>query len=490
MSEQPKLNIFVSSTSEDLRDYRAVARNVILNLGCHPVMMEHFGAGTEPTIVTLRRKLDECDLVLLLSAFRRGAVPTPAQGGTGVDSFTKLELDYARSKSLPVVALLANDTWPGRLWEPEQEAREWVDRFRRDLNQAADFFDYEQVTSREEERFPGFRAKVTRALLTHLQDLQAKKLAIRIGPTTLAPHFFSTARDALVEGEAVPFVGLTLYGTGPLSAGALARALLEKMPPSRWGADPPRPTGEVFPSLATDAEYRERWIRSRDAFLREFGAAIEAQAAVLPLPRLYQLLCQVEPLPLVVSATYDMLLENCFREASRPFVVITHVLRSADRAHDGKILVLREGRESEICVADKVDLRDAGTVIYKPMGSPRLQEELNPDLEIDTVVVTEADHLTFLGRLANQLTQIPPAVVRLLRRRPLLFLGYALDVWQYRLVMQVFQSIGNRGTSSILAVREPDTTFEEIAWDRLSADLIRLEPDDFAARVMAQLQPH
>jgi hypothetical protein len=35
--------VFVSSTSEDLKPYRQAAKDVVLDLGLHPEMMEHFG---------------------------------------------------------------------------------------------------------------------------------------------------------------------------------------------------------------------------------------------------------------------------------------------------------------------------------------------------------------------------------------------------------------------------------------------------------------
>src|SRR4051812_9437332 len=86
------LKVFVSSTSEDLRDYRAAARNVVLDLGWQPQMMEHFGASALPTVDVCLEQLEECDLVLLFVAFRRGWVPNQAQGGDDKSSITSLEL--------------------------------------------------------------------------------------------------------------------------------------------------------------------------------------------------------------------------------------------------------------------------------------------------------------------------------------------------------------------------------------------------------------
>jgi hypothetical protein len=124
-------------------------------------------------------------------------------------------------------------------------------------------------------------------------------------------------------------------------------------------------------------------------------------------------------------------------------------------------------------------------VIYRPLGSPLVHDRLNPDDEIDTVVITETDHLTFLGRRENQHMQVPTAFSKPLRR-PLLFLGYGLDVWQYRLVMHVFQAIGGRSQSAhAMAVRRPSSPMEILSWQRLGADVVQLDSNEFARRVMA-----
>ena len=240
-------------------------------------------------------------------------------------------------------------------------------------------------------------------------------------------------------------------------------------------------------SLATYTEYRERFRGSREQFLEHFEKSLDEgikQVGEIPA---YELIVRLDRAPVIVSATYDHVLAQKLTDAGKSFAVATHILRSFDGANDGKMLVVREDGSSEICFADEVDLRDAERVIYKPLGSPFLHRNLDPDLEIDTVVVTETDHLIFLSRLENQYTQIPTAFTRLFQRRPLLFLGYPLDVWHYRLVMQVFQSAGTKGrSSSTLAVRIPDSSMEELAWKRLEADLIRMEPNDFAKMILAE----
>ena len=461
------LNVFVSSTSQDLREYRAVARNVILDLGWHPRMMEHFGASPSPTVDACLQEVEQCDVVLLLVSFRRGWVPRGDQAGNGTDSITALELARARQRRIPVLAMLTSETWPGNLWEDDSDSRAWVKRFRAELNLPAVFFDSEVVSAGESERLPAFRSKVREVLVAY----QARRLQTLASRREEPSHvdYFESACDGLFSGTDVPFISLGIYGTGPLSSQGLVKAFEN-------GAEPDE-------SLATASEYWERVHGSREAFLRHFSKVVREQEQQVATAAVLELLARIPRLPLIVCATFDRLLDQHLSRAGNPPVVISHILRSAESRHDGKILVLRPGAEPEICLADKVNVEPGEAVVYRPLGAPFLHELVDPDLELDTVVVTETDHLTFLRRLENQHTQIPGRLSRLFKRCPLLFLGYALDVWQYRLVMQVFQSVGPRSAQCVTrAVRVAGTPMEEIAWKRLNADVIPMEPNEFAAR--------
>lgn len=61
------------------------------------------------------------NVVLLIQAFRRGEVPSLELGGDGALSFTALEIADAKRLGKPILAFVAEDTWPGRLWEERDE---------------------------------------------------------------------------------------------------------------------------------------------------------------------------------------------------------------------------------------------------------------------------------------------------------------------------------------------------------------------------------
>lgn len=130
--------------------------------------MEHFGADPRPIIQLCREEVARCDLVILIQAWRRGSVPTVEEGGDGTTSITGFEIRAAdggndERRRVPVLAFLADDEWPGKLWEMDADARGWVDGFRRGLNRSAKFFKWESGTD-----LPAFRSLVREQLALHL----------------------------------------------------------------------------------------------------------------------------------------------------------------------------------------------------------------------------------------------------------------------------------------------------------------------------------
>ncbi len=470
--------VFVSSTSEDLKEYRRMALSVIRKMGWNADMMEDWGAMAMQTIQACYEKLKGCDLMVLIVAHRRGWVPSVEQGGNGQDSITALELSYAQQNNIPVLAFLAKDNWPGDRWDDDDTARAWIKKFRNELNLPADFFGYEEPTANEAENLPGFQALLSRALVAHRERL-LKEQAAEVRPAA-GLEDFDSASAAVRSGQCIPFLGHGIYPKG-LSMFSLIEAL---------GTTESKEACE--PCLATVAEYRERFLHSRTGFLIRLEEIITEQGRQVTPPAVHDLLLKIKP-RLIVSATEDLMLEERLAAAGKPLLILSHVIRSADASYDGKVIVFRspDDDKPEFHAADDIDLSGAkdSYIIYKPMGSPFLHHHLDPDLGIDTVVMTEADYLTFLRRLENQSTRVPTAFSRFFQRYPIVFLGFPLDVWHYRLLVQVFQSIGVATSSSNnVAVRIPASHIEELAWRKLSLEPLQMDPNEFAQKVCETLK--
>lgn len=147
-----KLQVFISSTYNDLRAERQAAVEAILGAGHIPAGMELFAAGDQSQMQVIRRWIDESDVLLLILAGRYGSVePTTGK------SYTQLEYEYALEIRKPVFAVVVRD--------PHQEERV------RALGMAAVEQDHPQ-------RLRDFRELVQQRLVRHWGSPIEIKLAI------------------------------------------------------------------------------------------------------------------------------------------------------------------------------------------------------------------------------------------------------------------------------------------------------------------------
>jgi hypothetical protein len=112
------LRAFVSSTYVDLREHRAWVIAQLRKSGLVVDPMEDWTAdGDEPQEFSQQR-VDDCDLCVLLVAFRRGYVPPDA-----TRSITQLEYDRAQERGLETIVFLLDEDapWPRRFDEMNKD---------------------------------------------------------------------------------------------------------------------------------------------------------------------------------------------------------------------------------------------------------------------------------------------------------------------------------------------------------------------------------
>lgn len=111
------MKIFLSSTYDDLRQYRASVAQAIERLGQYGVRMEVFGARPDgdATGVSLD-EVDASDAFLGIYAHRYGFVPA----GSSI-SITEQEFNFAQERKKPTFCFLVDDEfpWSPKLIEPE-----------------------------------------------------------------------------------------------------------------------------------------------------------------------------------------------------------------------------------------------------------------------------------------------------------------------------------------------------------------------------------
>ena len=85
----PKYQIFVSSTYDDLKKERDEVIKAILEMGHIPVGMEMFSAADEEQWKIITRQIDQSDYYVVIVAHRYGSVTSEGL------SYTEKEYDYA-----------------------------------------------------------------------------------------------------------------------------------------------------------------------------------------------------------------------------------------------------------------------------------------------------------------------------------------------------------------------------------------------------------
>ena len=99
-----RLQVFVSSTFNDLKNERQAAVEAILSAGHIPAGMELFTAGDESQMEVIKQWIDESDVYLLILGGRYGSVE-PKTG----KSYTQLEYEYALGLGKPLFACVVNE---------------------------------------------------------------------------------------------------------------------------------------------------------------------------------------------------------------------------------------------------------------------------------------------------------------------------------------------------------------------------------------------
>jgi hypothetical protein len=105
--------VFVSSTSEDLREYRIAAREAVLAVGLRLEMMEYFAATGGPPLNECLDRVSPCNVVVVIAAERYRWVP-PDQPTTGARSITWLECEHAHGRGCELLVFVPADpnAWP------------------------------------------------------------------------------------------------------------------------------------------------------------------------------------------------------------------------------------------------------------------------------------------------------------------------------------------------------------------------------------------
>jgi hypothetical protein len=245
-------------------------------------------------------------------------------------------------------------------------------------------------------------------------------------------------------GSAASFVGTPSDISLPGGA-AFARSLAQK------SSYPGAPTD----ALTKIAQYLEEIPADRTYLLstvyEKFSEGIAPQYSSAVTDFLTKLPASVFP-RLIVTTNYDVLVERVLEQRSLAYFALSHIMRGSK---SGRLLCYRT-IQAQLTASDVQTVRQveeylleqeaAGTppiLLYKMHGTAWLRCS---GTLLDSVVLTENDYIDFFAQ--DQLNRIPTKILELLRTSRLLFLGYALEDWNFRVLLRKLQSVQRRGTDS------------------------------------------
>jgi hypothetical protein len=133
--------VFISSTKEDLVEYRAKARDAVNHVGFVPRMQEYFASSGNPPLTTCLEKVSgsttevPADVLVVIVAHRCGWIPEN-QPGPDYKSITWLECEEARKNGKEVLAFIVEEkhSWPAHWIDKDQSDVDCLNRFKKWIN--------------------------------------------------------------------------------------------------------------------------------------------------------------------------------------------------------------------------------------------------------------------------------------------------------------------------------------------------------------------
>jgi formylglycine-generating enzyme required for sulfatase activity len=104
------MKVFISSTYEDLKEYRKAAIDAVIKSECAILAMEHFGARAEEPVEVSLDDVHKCDIFVGIYAHCYGFVPKGSK-----KSITQQEYELAKKLGKPCLCFIVEEEFP---WNP------------------------------------------------------------------------------------------------------------------------------------------------------------------------------------------------------------------------------------------------------------------------------------------------------------------------------------------------------------------------------------
>jgi hypothetical protein len=215
----------------------------------------------------------------------------------------------------------------------------------------------------------------------------------------------------------------------------------------------------------------------------------------LPSNRLHELLARVanERPMAIITTNYDDLAELALVERGVPFdLFVVAIDRSSPGMHVPGTTLFRPAGKRELrpVTAEEPILEvelEGGEVRLKRTAVFKMHGHIGRTVRNDdTFVITEEDYVSFLGRLGSGDSVIPADLVNLMQSRTLLFLGYALRDWNFRVLLDRLNRMRHQAIRSYAIAYDIDPA-ESRLWDQRNVSVFNADLNEFVPRLDAAL---
>lgn len=269
-------------------------------------------------------------------------------------------------------------------------------------------------------------------------------------------------RDNIVQGRLVLFLG---SGVVPSVEALTVRELAQQLAQE---ACYPHFDG----TLSAIAEYYvQRGDLGRQVLLEKVGAALP-KVTYVPL---YQALAIIPQRLMLISAAYDDLLEQAFRAAHKPFVLLTSIMQSDEYSMGHVWVQFSDRSETKVYTKDdisKLPELERYSMIYKLRGTCSMQGRQ------DALALTESEYFNFAHH-AQEI--IPNYVVRKINELGCLFMGYQPSHWEERLIVNALLQRVLRNSALQVLHTHPPQPLEEVFWRKRGVEHCPLKLADLVS---------
>lgn len=132
MDQPSRYRVFISSTTEEMREFREAATRAILQMGHEPIALELFEASQDSPLQLSKEVIASCDVLVSLIGHQYGFIP--AENNPERQSFIEIELRYAWQAGKPTLVFMVGEDapWPARFIERDAQRAQQLDKLRKE----------------------------------------------------------------------------------------------------------------------------------------------------------------------------------------------------------------------------------------------------------------------------------------------------------------------------------------------------------------------